>query len=298
LHNELDQTNDLVNDLNSGLSDVHQAVESIRPQGGFEDADSIAQNEFERGRIDSLLSTLSSKIEEFKVATEEEVLNQIGRSIANIKQQLDEINLPLDGEAASSMRIINAALPESNSAARSILELLGQLDTDTIQARIGQVQNNLRAGAVELREDVSELRTMTNRFSESRFVVNGVSGARTRPSAKGPNIGHIFVFGFIAMVGATFVATYYRPELENCGFETIESIQETLSVPVVSEIVSDGQQRPEKAALGNKIVRYCEVGLFGFVLLSAILCFIQPDIREAFFESPFYGMSKIANLFF
>lgn len=297
LHEELGHTHNLVNYLNADLSDIHEVVESIRPEASFGNPNSLAQEGFDREQVAGLLNSLQEKLDELSVSSQEETA-RIGQSIATINDQLRALNVSTTGETQQSIRIINASLPEGNAAIRSILEMLNNVDTDSIQTRIGQIQNHLKVDAVQLREDVSELRNLTNQFSESRFVVNGISEPRTRPAGRFPNIGHVFLLGLVSLIGGAFVATYYRPENANQGFDTEDAVKNTLGLPVVSKLVSAIEKEDRPKPWGNSVVGFFEVALFGFVLLVAILCLIQPEIRAAFFESPFYGMSKIANLFF
>ena len=303
LDQDLKSTNQLVDSLNVGLSDIHESVELIRPNepntADFTNTGEIVSSPLNREQFDNLLGSLEEKIAAIKLANDERELHQLGLAVSKIYADLRELDLPnLNDDESGSVRIINAAMTESNSAVKAVLELLDELDTDSIQTKLGQIQNNLRVDTIQLREELVGLQSLTNNLTESRYVVNSVSQAVTKPGESAPHFGHIFLFGcFAAGVGMT-VASFYQPEIEDVGFADVESAAELLGTPVVACIAGVSDSEEGKEGWANTLIRYCEIGLFGFILLTVILCFIQPDLRNAFFESPFYGLSKMKDLFF
>ena len=219
------------------------------------------------------------------------------RAVAIIDDRLQEIGL--SDQNNKSMRIINASLRgHQHRGKNGILELLEKCDTDSIRTQIGQAKNNLRTDTIQLRENVTAMNSLSGDVSESRFIVNSVSDASTVPVDNAPGIGHLLLIGLFSIGFGSVVSAYYRPELENLGFESTESAEHLLGLPVVASVTEDVDDSSEPNSVANSVVRYCEVGLFGFFVLTVLLCFVQPELRDAFVENPIYGFSRMVGMFF
>lgn len=304
LNQELDGASRLVDNLNLGLSNVHEAVELLGPDdrinSKFNQENNIAIDGSDRQKIGTLLGELQQSLSSIEAADDEREIYDLSKSISRINDQLQDLGVS-DPDNSNSMRIINAALPETNTAVRSILELLAVCDTDSIQTQIGQVQNNLRTDSIKLREDVTSMKLLADNLSESRYVVNSISQPSTKPSSSKSIFGYVLTIALISGLFGTVIASHYRPDLENCGFEDSESVSDILGVPViatVSESEPDEENQSAPNYVVNSIVSYSEVVLFGFILMTLMLCVVQPDLRQAFFESPVYGLSRMSSIIF
>jgi hypothetical protein len=303
LHRELSQTNEVINQLNRGLSDIHEQVELLRPPRSLnaDFSDPSLVDSTDREQIANLLESLKGKLDQIETANNERELNQVGQAIADINQQLKNLELPSLSDQRKPMRVINTSLPEQGSTSAAILDMLQNLDTDAIQTKIGQIQNHLESDARQLREHVGELRNLADKLVESRFVVNGVSEVRAVPRQSPVGTLTLLFFGAGAACCGSLAFRYYRPELDDVGFETVQEAEQLLGIPVIAGIHATEpvpSSRLFNFRFTNVAVRAAEVAFFGIVLLVVSICFLSADIRELFFENPLFAFSKIIQLLY
>ncbi len=304
INRELEVASRLANDLNQELSIIHESVESLnlneqsRSISGSVDDVAMAKR---GGQLRQLVDELQTKLDEFQQAGNEQDLFDLGKSIVRIKTRLDDIDVAVTESRDNSIRIINASMPETNSAIKSILDLLEACDVDSIQSQIGATRDQLRRDSRQLREEVTEMDLLTEEFSGGRYIVNSISNSKTNSAETQPGIGYLIILGLISVVIGSVVSTYYRPEVEGIGFDSKEQAGKWLNLPIIANIAepTDQQELGDKQpSWANTTVRYAEVALFGFVLLTALLCLFQSDLRQAFLDSPLYGLSKMSGMFF
>ncbi len=297
LHDQLNATNEIVNRLNQDLSDMHVSIESLPPldNPAVQHAGSTAQSQ-----VQQLIRELSSQLSAIGNIESEVELQTLQNSIANINQRLIQLQLPIVNTTNSSVRIVNASIPRTHSGVSEILDSLNALDVDSIQSQLGQIKDHSRADSTRLQAELAEMQRLTERLEGSRFTVSCIGDAKTRPANGVPLRRQLFLFGLLASVLAFGTMMIYKPELEGLGFESTAHTSETLALPVITNVgaVDPNTLEEPPTAMGNSIVRVCEIALFGFFLLVAILCLVQPELRQAFFENPLYGLSKMARLFF
>lgn len=295
LQAELSVASRLVDELNLDLSNAYRTVESLgtelRPDGS-----NVAFEELDKSSVNELLGALKNKLSQIETTENDQDLYNLGQAVAQINKDLQELGL--SDSANKSMRIINASLPQTNSAVRSILDILAKCDTDSLQTQIGRAQNNLKVDAIQLREDVTAANLLAEQIPESRYIVNSVSDGPTLPEENSPGVGYMLLIGLFSIGFGSVISMYYRPEFEEVGFESVENTQEILGVPVIARIEESDEVAEEPNTVANSVVRYSEVALFGFFVLTLLLCFAQPDLRQAFLDSPIYGLSRMAGMFF
>lgn len=299
LQSELATASQMVDDLNLELSSVHQAVEFLGPDDRFKKTTNntlAGQGNLDRNSMSELLGALQDKLSQIQAAENERELYNLGQAVAQINQNLQELGL--SDESSKSMRIINASLPETNTAVRSILDILERCDTDSVQTQIGLAQNNLQTDAIQLREEVTAMNLLTSQIPESRYIVNSVSDASTVPADNSPGFGYILLIGMFSVGFGSVISMYYRPDYEDLGFDSVENAEQALGLPVIAQIQESQESDDQPNTVANTVVRYSEVALFGFLVLTILLCFVQPDLRQAFIESPVYGLSRMAGMFF
>jgi hypothetical protein len=232
-----------------------------------------------------------------------EPLNQAAGEISHTLGpllQADAIATESVRGTSSPMRVVNASLGSGGPLNR-VLDSIESLDIDTIKSRLLQTQQNLRSDALETRNQIISLNAATKEMSDNRIVVDAISPVRTAPADAGPRPAMLLMFGLFAIAFGAAVAFRYKPELVDVGFDSADDAARSIGLPLVSTIRVDLAEvagRGKKDCIANSIVRVCEIGLTGFVLLTVVLCLTIPEIRSAFVENPIFGLSRIGELFF
>ena len=300
LHGELNVANQLVNKLNLELSDIHQSIEGLKYReapGNSKDKLVNHENEVE---FQSMVNELKIKLAEIESAQDELQFEQLRNSISEINRRIKSFSPDQAESIDQPVRIVNASMATGNAEVGMILESLNSLDLDSVQLKIGKLQTSSAADANRLDVEIRELKNLSANLSGNSFVVNSITDARTQPADSVPLRRQLLLFAMLASCVGFAVALAYRPEFVGMGFENTEEAENTLGLPVITTLGAneDVDEEAVHGSWANSLVRFCEIALFGFVLLTAILCLIQPDLRVAFFENPIFGMSKLSRLFF
>lgn len=298
LHGELNVANQLINTLNLELSNVHQSIEQLKIHQAPEPTNDRFVNDASEAEFQDMINDLKRKLTEIESAQDEWQFEELRNSISRINKRIKSFDPEQQARAEQPVRIVNVSMPSGNAKVGAILASLNSIDIDSVQMKIGQLQSTTNVDANRLDAEIRELRNLTGNLSKDNFVVSGISDAKTQPANSVSLRRQIFLFAMLASAIGLGVSMFYRPEFEGVGFETPEAAENTLGLPVIASLDSKTDEETERSSWANKTVRICEIALFGFVLLTAILCLIQPDLRSAFFENPIFGMSKLSRMFF
>lgn len=298
LHDDIESTNRMVDSLNVGLSDIHRSIEDLKYQQAPASLTDRFENQASTEEFQNAISDLKRKLVEIESAQDEWEFEQLRNSISKINRRLQNLNTQRDEPVDQPVRIRNASMAESNPQVGSILASLNSLDIDSVQSKLGQIRNNSTVNADRLGAELRNLQTLAGDLSSNNFVISCISDAATQPVDSVPIRRQMFLFAMLAGATGFGVALFYRPEFDGLGFEDSDDAESTLGLPVVATVIAKDDEEDKPGSWANSLVRFCEIALFGFFLLTVILCMIQPDLRAAFFENPVFGMSKLSRLFF
>ncbi|MFK7767169.1 MAG: hypothetical protein AB8B55_08100 [Mariniblastus sp.] len=159
--------------------------------------------------------------------------------------------------------------------------------------------------------DVDSLRNIINRIEASvaasdagstGVIVNGIDPGQTIPLNGVPGFAPMMLFAMVSALIGSVVAWNFDP-FETRGFDGIQHVADTLGIPVLTTLQSDGrsdqtgQAVKQKVSIPNQIVRICGLLLFGVFVVIAVFVILNPAVREVFFSNPFYGCTKIVRVF-
>ncbi len=306
---ELSSALDLLEELNSSLSSLHEDVEGVlmdRPASAFAAGPGSSLDPEVRNRLTQSLDALRLGLQGLNAGELRLEYDQLNQAVSELGDSLgpllsdDAILEAAPQRGDSPMRVVNASLRQGGPL-HGVLSSIDEIDIDSIRSRVLQTQQNLRSDAHQLRNQIASLNTATKELSENRIVVDAIFPVRSGPTDSGPSPGVLLLFGVLAIAFGATVAFGYKPELDDVGYESADDAAGKLKLPLVSALHADSTNEMDDTkqnSVANSIVRFCEIGLTGFVLLAVVLCLTIPEIRSAFVENPFYGLSRIGDLFF
>jgi hypothetical protein len=290
--------------LKSVVSSLTQKLESARP---INENSELVDQQYQKiqRNIEQFAGNRQSQLE----ATDQSV-QHLDADLSLVHQQVENLrSLPsmqsdaqtrIDG-TSGSVSIINVSHLR-DTAIDGTLDSIVALDTDTIHTQLGEINHSIRSDAIQQREDIATLRVLSENVSNDGFDIRSVSSIRNVPDGGVPSNAQLMLIGFIAVALGSVVATYYRPESMDRGFESTESAESVLGTPVIAKIPGHGNPANRRAKpsleISNRIVQWSEIALFTVALVVIFICFMNPNIRETFFENPFHGLAKVAWLFF
>ena len=310
-HAQLEDATNQLQHLDADLSVVYEEVTAIRslPEPTLQTQQVLSDS------IDpTVLSMMKSLAQQLEELLEErtqmqvndsvtiEQLNAVDNDIREVRGEIEDLedsypDMYVQKQVVPSMNVSHAR----NGAIDQALHSIESLNTDSVRQQLSAVQQTIRSDAVNRREQVATLRSLTNESVGQNYSVRDISEVRNRPTDGVPSLAHLLLFGLGALTIGSVVAMNYRPELVDRGFESVGEAEETLGVPVVGELSAatsllEGGQR-ETTSIANRVVSFSEIGLFAAFLVVIFLCFISPNIRGAFFENPLHGLAQIAWMF-
>lgn len=309
---QLEESDHLVQRLDADLSLLHQQVQQLkslpisetrfntRPENPRSDAVALRQ-QFE-SQLEALTElqnglTRDPSSSQAHLRTLENQISQLRDEITSIEATSDQDKLASNGPVW-----IRNVSHSGNSAVNAALDSIVALDTDSIHTKIGEINHAIRSDAIQQREDVSTLRVLSANVPNVNYNVRSVSRVQNIPDGGVPANAQLMLLGLIAFVFGSVVATFFRPELTDRGFESLEKAESFLGVPIVAEVQSyvEPGSNHETGSLGiaNRIAQFSEIALFTVALLLIFICFWYPHIRESFFVNPFHGLTKVAWLLF
>ena len=130
----------------------------------------------------------------------------------------------------------------------------------------------------------------------------GACRCKIIPVNGSPGLAGIFLIAFFSIGVGTIVAWNIEP-FENRGFDKVESVAKKLGVPIVATIKaksglgSGDSSVASTANWSNRITTWSSLVLFGVFVVVAGFVLINSEVRESFFENPFYGFANILRIF-
>ena len=230
------------------------------------------------------------------------IVDQIESDLEFVKSGLNQLaaNSPMDGSRrqgtgsqflkASSTKIVGSEFAGLEQAVDSI-------DIQSLRSVLLNVKRHI-AGQSPNGDPGVELSG-----SNPQMLVTSLTPIKTIPIRGVPSLGILLALGAFAGLVGTVISGHFQPFALR-GFSGVETIGKTLGVPVVAAIASD--RLPATAEIGqgnngigwaNRVVKASGLILFGIFVIVAGFILINPEVRQAFFENPFFGCAKIIRLF-
>jgi hypothetical protein len=108
---------------------------------------------------------------------------------------------------------------------------------------------------------------------------------------------------FAGLIG-TVIAGHYEPFAVR-GFSGVETVGKSLGIPVLATIGANERsgaksgEGPDSSGMSwaNRVVKAAGLILFGIFVVIVGFILINSEVREAFFDNPFFGCAKIVRIF-
>ncbi len=227
------------------------------------------------------------------------IVDQIEKDLDFVKSSLDQLaanptQLPsLNGSTgagngrrfrqASSSKIATPRIDQLEQTIESI-------DTQALRTLIGEIQQQVINPAANANSGKSD---------DAVVAVTGLSLSKTIPIRGMPGFGVLLTLVAFAGLVGTVIAGHYQP-FETRGFSRVDAVAKMLGVPVVAAI-RQRDDAPNSAGAGvswaNRVVKTSGLIVFGVFVVVTGFILINPDVRQAFFENPFFGCAKIVRIF-
>ena len=225
-------------------------------------------------------------------------LLQVDRELKEARAEFAALGQP--AESASPFNMASFAKKPTGGTA-SVAE---------IEQRLGDVD------VAPLRQIVNELASVASDATSAAeaggggpvFSVEAVSDKNAIPIGGVPSQRDFLMLGFLSTLFAGFVASFFKPFADK-GFENEQAVADGLGLPVLATVDSRyrydettgsgvlDQSAFESAPMANQLVKACEIALFVVVMLAIGFCLVDAEVRNAFWENPFHGFSRIVWMF-
>lgn len=159
-----------------------------------------------------------------------------------------------------------------------------------------------------LRDAVNQLASITSEATMAAktagrgpaFSIDSVHGKSVEPVGAIPSSRHLFLL-MLAAGGIAGIVTFAYQPFAMKGFESVQNVSKQLKVPVVATLRKEqsqdhgvsGEDSGDELPRANRLVTGCEWILFGVLMLVIGFCLVNADIRNSFFQNPFYGFARI-----
>lgn len=307
-HRELVSANRSVEQLDAGLSDIYQQLESLSPFDVPNDqlaSDNPIDPESQAAELARILDALESRLRDMDEIQSGEEFARLSESVDDVRTQLDRIE-PEKTRLRSSagetpLRVVNTELPRRSAVAAGLLESVEGLDTDSLRAKISQVQQNLRTDTNQILSQIKETQRLAGELANNRIVLQSVHAPKTTPAKPLPGLSTMFLLACVSVGAGIAGAVWYQPALTGVGFENFEQLGRRLKLPVIARINPESEKESvanedQGPFTSNAVFQVCEIVLFTFAALLVVLCILQPEVRIAFLENPLLGLAKLAEL--
>lgn len=257
---EQSMVNELCSRVANRLAIQSQQVASNRvPLKNLEQADWIAQ------QIANDLSVVKDGLKQYSTGT-----------------QLPKASGATPFHQASSTKVVSSA-PE---------DLKQTIDSIDVQS--------LRTVLKDLKDQVSgQERTSAAIGDGAGLVITSLTPAKTIPLRGVPGLGALLVMVALSGIVGTVVAGHFQPFAER-GFADVEAIGKSLGIPVIAKLKSQAQASSKNSKVmhwANRTVKVSGLVLFGMFVVVSGFILTNLEVRDAFFENPFFGLAKMIRVF-
>ncbi len=292
----LEISRNLISGIDQGLGDVYQAVVEIQRE-----APASTPVAAERQPDAAAQALLAARAE--LVAERAKLMASLNEQHPRIVQ-LDRAIGRLDGEIHATTKsdapFRSVAHENAVSArVRDVLMRLEQMDVQPLLEQMATLTDSVESHAIGQRENLATLQALLQTRIDNIYSVDSEVHLSNVPIGGVPNGRGLIAILTLSCLLGIFIAKRYQPDRQNRGFASSADVSQKLGLPVVATL-SQSQLRlsnEEPVPLANRLVRYAEIALFSVSLLLVSACLFHPEIRQAFFDNPFYGLARLSWIF-
>ncbi len=242
----------------------------------------------------------NSRVERFKQA--QWIIDQMEDDLDFVMSSLRQL------EYGGQDKINGVAGDDSNdrafhfaSSKRVVSPSLGEMATSIASIDIGSLRTVIEGLEADSQQPALPAR-LGEKASPPRAV--GPETIETLPINGVPSLPWLLLIGsFSVLVGST-VAWNYHP-FEERGFEKLDCIEKNLEIPVVATLdfkaevgaETDELKLLQASSFSNRVVRLGGMFLIGVLVVIAGFFVTSIEVRQAFYENPFFGVAKIVRMF-
>lgn len=277
---------------------ISRVATRLRPANSHQAARSANRN----STANTLSKIQSDQIQAIDRANQ--MVNRIDEDLASVKQALASMGDSNAGLAnrstasgsgnqfqlASSQKVV----ADQNRVSTGI-ELI---DLQSLRGILGEIKERMDLQAKLIRRNTMD---QAAQRASTQLIVSNPNQIITRPRHGRPGHLAIFLMGMISIALGSVVAIKLKP-FESRGFENSRSIGRTLGVPVVAQIRASATDAATETPAptswwANRVATGSSLILLAAVVVIGGFIVINPEVRIAFLENPFYGVSKIVRVF-
>jgi len=257
--------------------------------------DVLMQRVSKRMHIDSGMVGNPKLAEQFEQA--EWIVEQMEGDLNFVKAGLAKLGTDSSGELSLEQTSDLEAQGTSNFQFASSKKVVSPTASD-LKGSIDSIDvENLRNLLDGLKEETASNKP-TPKSNGANFQLP--KPTKTLPINGVPSVPFLMLLGGFAGLVGTVVAWNFKP-FASRGFTDVASIRRKLKVPVIATLelteVESESDEDEGRPVANRIVDYASLFLLGVFIIILGFVIINADVREAFFENPFFGCAKIVRIF-
>ena len=225
-------------------------------------------------------------------------LDRVTKRLDAMSMQAEELPSSGDKTAARAGRShfrLSSSSRVVSSPATDLRDTIAAIDVASLKRFLVELENAMSTSAGNLRRSAQPSQVEScQKVGACRCKIIPVNGS--------PGLAGIFLIAFFSIGVGTIVAWNIEP-FENRGFDKVESVAKKLGVPIVATIKaksglgSGDSSVASTANWSNRITTWSSLVLFGVFVVVAGFVLINSEVRESFFENPFYGFANILRIF-
>lgn len=251
----------------------------------------------------SLVRLQSQQAQSFEMATW--IVDQIGNDLKSVKLTLSRLGDGAAGLANDASENTTAGSQFQFASSKRVVEktvdltnTIESIDLQSLRDVLDEMRKRMDAQTNLIKNDSPVL---SGEGIDSRIIVSNPNRVETRPLDSTPSGVGMCLLGLASVIIGSVVAWKLQP-FESRGFENARSIGRVLGVPVVAQIRSiatseNTETKKRRAAWANQVAMGSGLLLIGLFVAVAGFMLINPEVRDAFYENPMYGCTKIFRIF-
>ena len=287
-----------------GGEDERQLVKMLAERIAFRlTIASSSQQPSKSGSKQSLASLHTQQAQSLELATW--IVDKIDDDLKSVKITLARMGDGVSGLASSAAESNNNGTQFRLASSKRVVK-----DSDDVSATIDSIDlGSLREVLSEIRKQADAQANLIdvqppaapNADLTGPMVVGDPSQIQTRPLDNVPSRFSCCLLVLVSIIAGSVVAINFEP-FESCGFENARSVGRLLGIPVIAQIVVDttsSSSEPEKkqSSWANRAAAIAGLMLLGVCVVIAGFVLVNPEVRDAFYENPLFGCTKIIRIF-
>ncbi len=220
--------------------------------------------------------------------------------LVDLKLQIDSarrqlVSLRGSGELPDEPLVADDSSPFMTASHRNSTS--STVDTDEVGRTVDSIDiNSLKSTIDEIRLSLKSNEGSDGLHSVSPFYVKGVQAAQLIPACGLPSPGNVLTLFLISGLVGTAIAWRFEPMKEDVGFSSVKEIGDKLKLPVISTLNRKSEERefePDMTPVSNLVLQLAKFFLLTIIVTVVVAMVVSPQIRAAFWESPFNGLARI-----